>query len=184
MSLAMHLAGIGGAGSPSGQMAVSSAAEWVLRVPFCLMALMALDGVYLPTARFVSRRAGLLAVLVLATSPLFSLVARQAMTDMPFIGPMTLALGLGALALFEQNDEELPRRRWKRLSWPHHPLFYWTLALASFTAVPQFIVDGIQLEWRLFPNRAHSPMLSGWLVMLPYIAGFVGFVYWAAQTRF
>src|SRR5947209_4739176 len=94
MSIAMHIGGIGGAGAPSGQMALSSAAEWVLRVPFCLMALLALVGVYLPTSRFVSRRAGLLAVLVLATSPMFSLIARQAMTDMPFIGPMTLALGL------------------------------------------------------------------------------------------
>jgi 4-amino-4-deoxy-L-arabinose transferase-like glycosyltransferase len=184
MSLAMHIAGIGGAGAPSGQLAVGSAAEWVLRVPFCLMSLMALVGVYLPTSRFVSRRAGLLAVLVLATSPLFSLVARQVMTDMPFVGPMTLALGLGALALFEPHDEELPRRRWKRLSWPHHPLFYVTLGVAVLTAVPQFVVDSLQLQWRVFPNRANSPVLSGFLVMLPYIAGFIAFVYFAAGTRF
>ena len=184
MSLSMHLAGIGGAGAPSGELAVSSAAEWVLRVPFCLMSLMALVGVYLPTSRFVSRRAGLLAVLVLATSPLFSLVARQAMTDMPFVGPMTLALGLGALALFEDNDQELPRRRWKRLSWPHHPLFYATLAVAVLTAVPQFVVDSIQLQWRVFPNRPNSPVLTGFLVMLPYIAGFIAFLYFAAGTRF
>src|SRR5213075_948198 len=154
MSLSMHLAGIGGPGSPPGQMAVGSAAEWALRVPFCLTALMALVGVYLPTARFVSRRAAVLAVVSLGTFPLFSLVARQAMTDMAFIGPMTLALGLGALALFEQNDQELPRRRWKRLSWPHHRLFYITLGLAVLTAVPQFVIDSIQLKWKVFPNRA------------------------------
>jgi 4-amino-4-deoxy-L-arabinose transferase-like glycosyltransferase len=184
MSLAMHIGGIGGAAAPSGELAVSSAAEWVMRVPFCLMSLMALIGVYLPTSRFVSRRAGLLAVLVLATSPLFSLVARQAMTDMPFVGPMTLALGLGALALFEDNDQELPRRRWKRLSWPHHPLFYTTLAVAVLTAVPQFVIDSIQLQWRVFPNRPNSPVLTGFLVMLPYIAGFIAFVYFMAGTRF
>jgi 4-amino-4-deoxy-L-arabinose transferase-like glycosyltransferase len=184
MSLSMHIGGIGGAGAPSGQMAVSSAAEWVLRVPFCLMALLALLGVYLPTSRFVSRRAGLLAVLVLATSPMFSLIARQAMTDMPFIGPMTLALGLGALALFEDDDNPLPIRRWKRLSWPHHPLFYATVGLAALTAVPQLVIDSIQLTWRLFPNRPHSPDLPGVLVMLPYIAGFIAFLYFAAGTRF
>jgi 4-amino-4-deoxy-L-arabinose transferase-like glycosyltransferase len=184
MSLSMHLAGIGGAHAPSGELAVSSVAEWVMRVPFCLMSLMALVGVYLPTSRFVSRRAGLLAVLVLATSPLFSLVARQAMTDMPFVGPMTLALGLGALALFEDNDQELPRRRWKRLSWPHHPLFYATLAVVVLTAVPQLVIDSIQLQWRVFPNRPNSPVLTGFLVMLPYIAGFIAFVYFAAGTRF
>ena len=36
--------------------------------------------------------------------------------------------------------------RWKRLSWPHHPLFYTTLAVAVLTAVPQFVVDSIQLQ--------------------------------------
>jgi 4-amino-4-deoxy-L-arabinose transferase-like glycosyltransferase len=184
MSLSMHIFGIGGAGAPSGELATSSVAEWALRVPFCLMSLMALIGVYLPTARFVSRRAGVLAVVVLATSPLFSLVARQAMTDMPFVGPMTLALGLGALALFDDDDRELERRRWKRLSWPHHPLFYTTLGLAVLTAVPQFLVDSIQLQWRLFPNRLHSPVLPGVLVMLPYIAGFIAFIYFSAGTRF
>lgn len=183
MSLSMHVFGIGGAGAPSGQLALSTATEWALRVPFCLVALMALVGVYLPTSRFVSRRAGLLAVLVLATSPMFSLIARQAMTDMPFIGPMTMALGLGALALFEDDDRELPRRQWKRLSWPHHPLFYATVALATLTAVPQFIIDSIQLDWRLFPNSNHSPILPGVLVMLPYIAGFIAFLYFSAGTR-
>src|SRR4051794_19624205 len=81
MSLAMHVAGIGDRASPPGEMALSSAAEWALRVPFCLMALLALLGVYLVTARFVSRRAGILSTVALATFPLFSLVARQAMTD-------------------------------------------------------------------------------------------------------
>ena len=41
---------------------------------------------------------------------MYSLVARQAMTDMAFVGPMTMALALGALALFDDSDEELPRR--------------------------------------------------------------------------
>ena len=129
MSLSMQVAGIGSPGAPSGEMALSAAPEWALRVPFLLMSLLALYGVYLVASRFVSRRAGVLSALVLATSPLFSLVARQAMTDMPFVGPMTLALALGILALFEEDDRDLPRRESGRLSWPHHPLFYLTIAL-------------------------------------------------------
>ena len=74
-----------------------------MRAPFILMALLALYGVYLVAARFVSRRAGVLAVVVLGTCPMFGLVARQAMTDMPFVGPMTLALALGTLALFDRG---------------------------------------------------------------------------------
>ena len=39
--------------------------------------------------------------MVVATAPMYSLVARQAMTDMAFVGPMAMALALGALALFQ-----------------------------------------------------------------------------------
>jgi 4-amino-4-deoxy-L-arabinose transferase-like glycosyltransferase len=184
MSIAMHVAGIGGRGSPPGEMALSTAPEWALRLPFCLMALLALAGVYIATARFVSRRAGVLSVVALATFPLFSLVARQAMTDMAFVGPMTLALGLGALALFEDDDRELPRRTWRGFSWPRHPLFYVTLALIGITAIPQLVIDSIDLRWKVFPGRSGSLVLPGVVVMLPYIAGLVAFVYWSARTRF
>ena len=50
------------------------------------------------------------------------------MTDMAFVGPMTMALALGALALFDDEDVPLPRREARigrrKLDWPHHPLFY------------------------------------------------------------
>ncbi len=185
MSLAMRVAGLGAPGGPPGQLALSTAPEWVLRVPFCFMSLLALAGVYIATARFVSRRAGVLATLALATFPLFSLVARQAMTDMAFVGPMTLALGLGALALFEDDDDPLPRRSWRRLpriSWPHHWLFYATVALIAITVVPQLVVDAIQLKWRIAAGSVRL-VLPGIVVMLPYLAGFVAFLYLAAATR-
>lgn len=183
MSLSMRVAGIGGADSPPGEMALSSAAEWALRVPFCLMALLAICGVYLAVSPFVSRRAGVLSAVALATFPMFSLIARQAMTDMAFVGPMTLALGFGTRALFEKDDRELSRRTWKRLSWPHHSLFYMTIGLVAVTALPQLVINSIQLEWRVFP-RSDRLVLPGVAVMLPYILGFVAFVYWVARTRF
>jgi len=43
--------------------------------------------------------------------------------------PMTMALALCALALFDDEDRELPRRRWRRFSWPHHATFYLTIGL-------------------------------------------------------
>ena len=110
MSIAMHVAGIGLPGGSPGEMAVGHAAEWAVRVPFCLMGVLGIYAVYLVTARFVSRRAGVLAAVVCATAPMYSLVARQAMTDMAFVGPMAMALALGALALFDDADEPLPRR--------------------------------------------------------------------------
>jgi len=182
MSLAMHAAGIGERGSPTGEMALSSAPEWAMRVPFCLMALLGIVGVYLAASRFVNRRAGLIAAVALATFPMFGLIARQAMTDMAFVGPMTLALALATFALFDDDtDVELPRKTWKRLSWPHHSLFYVTLGLVVVTVLSQLLVYSLQLEWRIPKTQL---VLPGVVAMLPYLAGVVAFVYYAARTRY
>jgi 4-amino-4-deoxy-L-arabinose transferase-like glycosyltransferase len=183
MSLSLHVFGLAERSGPPGEMAVGSAAEWALRLPFCLMALLALYGVYLVAARLVSRRAAVFSVVILATCPLFSLVARQAMTDMPFVGPMTLALALGILALFEEDDRDLPRRSWRRLSWPHHPLFYAALGLFVLCALPQLIIDAATVSWVPSPWRHRGLAVPGVVLLLPYFAGFVAFVYWSARTR-
>ncbi|HVZ89379.1 MAG TPA: glycosyltransferase family 39 protein [Polyangia bacterium] len=176
MSLALRLFGLHHAAP--GVLALSHRAEWALRMPFCLLGVLGMYGIYLCVARFVSRRAGLLAALVTATSPLYSLVARQAMTDMAFVGPMTMALALGALALFDDEDLPLPRRSARlgplQLSWADHPLLYLAAGLFTLVALPQLIVNVIQLQWTFtLGGRFHS--LPGVLVMLPYIAGFIAY---------
>jgi 4-amino-4-deoxy-L-arabinose transferase-like glycosyltransferase len=183
MSLSMRLFGLGDGDGDPGEMALSTTPEWALRLPFCLMALLALYGVYLVASRLVSRRAGVIAAVVLATCPMFSLVARQAMTDMPFIGPMTLALALGILALFEEDESDLPRRRWRQVSWPHHALFYLALGLFAACALPQLIIDSATVSWTPAPWRQRGLAVPGVVLMLPYFAGFVAFCYWAARTR-
>jgi 4-amino-4-deoxy-L-arabinose transferase-like glycosyltransferase len=180
MSIGMHLAGIGLPGGAPEQMAVGNRAEWAVRIPFCLMGVLAMYAVYLVTARFVSRRAGLLAAVVLGTCPMFSLVARQAMTDMAFVGPMTLALALGIIALHDDRDEELPRRQRGRLSWPHHPLFYATIGVFALLALPQLIIDSIQLKVRV-PWGGRQVLMYGIVAMIPYWVGFIGFIFLAAR---
>jgi 4-amino-4-deoxy-L-arabinose transferase-like glycosyltransferase len=176
MSLAMQLFGLRHAAP--GTMALSSRAEWAMRLPFCMLGILGMYGIYLCVSRFVSRRAGILAAVVTATSPLYSLVSRQAMTDMAFVGPMTMALALGALALFDDEDTELPRRSARvgplRLGWPDHSLFYVAAGLFTAVALPQLIVNVVQLRWT-FTLRGHFYSLPGVLVMLPYIVGFLAY---------
>jgi 4-amino-4-deoxy-L-arabinose transferase-like glycosyltransferase len=180
IALSMGTFGLGGASK--GTFATSSVTEWAMRLPFCLMALAALYGVYLVTSRFVSRRAGVLAAVVLGTMPMFSLIARQAMADMPFVGLMTLALALCIVALFDTDETELPRKTWKRWSWPHHTAFYVAMGLLALTFLPQFVIDALQLVWR-FRISGKRMMLPGVFVMLPYLAGFVFLVFHAARVR-
>ena len=119
-----------------------------------------------------------MAAVVTATSPLYALVSRQAMTDMAFVGPMTMALALGALALFDDEDVLLPRREARlgkrKITWPDHPLFYLATGLFVVVALPQLVIDSLQLEWT-FTSAATATSLAGVVVMLPYIAGFVAY---------
>jgi 4-amino-4-deoxy-L-arabinose transferase-like glycosyltransferase len=183
MSLGMHIARIGLPGGDPGEMALSYRAEWAVRTPFCLMGVLGIYAVYLVTARFVSRRAGVLAAVVAATSPMYSLVARQAMTDMAFVGPMAMALSLGAMALFDDRDEVLPRRGRGRWTWPHHGLFYGGIALFVITTIPQLIIDSIQLKVEI-PWGHGVLKMYGAVAMIPYYLGFVAFVILAARTRY
>jgi 4-amino-4-deoxy-L-arabinose transferase-like glycosyltransferase len=182
MSLAMHLAGIGLPGGPAGEMALGHRAEWAARVPFCLTGVLGIYAVYLITARFVSRRAGVLAAIVVATAPMYSLVARQAMTDMAFVGPMAMAMALAALALFEESNEQLPRRGRGWRSWPHHGLFYGTLALFTLAVIPQLVVNSIQLRVEI-PWGDKTFVVYGAVAMIPYCLGFALFVFLAARAR-
>ncbi|HXJ19810.1 MAG TPA: glycosyltransferase family 39 protein [Polyangia bacterium] len=182
MSLAMRLFGIGLPGGPAGEMALGHRAEWATRLPFCLAGVLGIYAVYLLASRLISRRAGLLAAAVVATAPMYSLVARQAMTDMAFVGPMAMTLALGALALFEDSDAELPRRGRGWWSWPHHGLFYGTAAFFAVCALPQLIVSSVQLRVEI-PWGQRLFVVYGVVAMIPYFLGFAAFVYLAARTR-
>ncbi|HEX3696976.1 MAG TPA: glycosyltransferase family 39 protein [Polyangia bacterium] len=183
MSIGMHIAGVGLRGGDPGEMALTYKAEWAVRTPFVLMGVLGIYAVYLITARFVSRRAGVLSAIIVATAPMYSLVARQAMTDMAFVGPMAMALALGGLALFDDEDQLLPRkgRGWR--SWPHHGLFYGGLILFALVCIPQLIIDSYQLKVEI-PWRDHTVKMYGAVAMIPYYLGFAAFVFLAARTRY
>ena len=71
MSLSLRLFGLA-RHAASGMLALSTRAEWAVRLPFCLLGVLGIYAVYLCVSRFVSRRAGVLAAVVTATSPLYA----------------------------------------------------------------------------------------------------------------
>lgn len=98
-----------GAGASEG--VLSRTTEWALRLPFALLAVGAVATLSQAVGRLASRRAGLVTGLALCTMPLYLLVARQAMTDMPFVATLTLALSASAIALLDPGEAH-PRRWW------------------------------------------------------------------------
>jgi len=187
MSLSMMAFGLG---HPApGTMALSTRAEWATRLPFCLFGVLGIYAVYLCVSRFVSRRAGVMAAVVAATCPLYALVARQAMTDMAFVGPMTMALALGALTLFDDDDTPLRRRevrigRRRKITWPDHPLLYIAAGLFVVVTLPQLVIDSWQLEWSISIGKNSRLVIPGYVVMIPYDAGFLAFFALIGRVRY
>jgi len=103
------------------------------------------------------------------------------MTDMPFVGPMTAALCLGALALLDE-DAELPRRRWGPLEVPHTPLFYGFAALFIVLTVPQLLYNSIELRLAV-PLGGRRLILPGIVPMAPYIALWAWFCFRIVHAR-
>ena len=95
--------------SPTAPSGLSIYTEWAVRLPGALMAVAACVLAAVVVSRLVSRRAGLLAALALATTPFHALMARQATADMPFVALMTAGALCFAVALW---DERAHRRAW------------------------------------------------------------------------
>lgn len=174
------------------EMTVGWRAEWALRLPFVLLGIVGVWAAYLLVERVASRRAALWTALVLATSTQWALIARQAMTDMAFVAPMTVATVYAALALLPQAEPfspttTLPRRSVRflsqDLSWPHDRAFYGFLALFVGFVLPQLVVNVAQLKSFSITLRGQGFRVLGPLAMLPFAVLFVGTLYACARVQ-
>ena len=101
MAAGMQAVGVGDDGGYSGEMVDSSRVMFGVRIPFIACAIAGLALMWWMLARLVSRRVAWLAFLVVATTPMFCLIARQAIPDMPMV-----ACTMGAIALFALAVED------------------------------------------------------------------------------
>ena len=99
--------------------------EWALRLPTLAMTLAALAVIYATIRRYFGPRAGALAVLVTATMPQFFFISHQAITDLPLVAAITIALCCLIVAMQENPEREatvFQIGRWK-VSLQHVVLF-------------------------------------------------------------
>jgi 4-amino-4-deoxy-L-arabinose transferase-like glycosyltransferase len=177
MSLSMRLFGLvspGDGGAPEA-FALGTGAEWAVRTPFCLLAALVLLAIYLVTARLAGRRAGLCAAAATATMPMFALLARQAMTDMAFLGMMAPAIALFVMSVEQQGEGELPRLSARTAAIA-------TGALFALAAGPQLLVDSLQLRVRV-PWPGGARLMYGVVAVAPYWLGAAGVALYLVRTR-
>ncbi len=82
--------------------------EWPLRFTVFVVVVLAVYLLYKAVARQHGRRAGFLCGVVLLSMPQFALLARQTMTDMPFVAFLCAAVATFALALSTPEDARAP----------------------------------------------------------------------------
>ncbi len=143
--------------------------EWSIRLPCAILAIMAVFLTYLAASRVWSRRTGLLAAGVLATSPFFFMVSRQAQTDMPFVATLVIAMCFFVLAVFARG-EVMTLARFKRRTMV-------VVGVLAALALPQY---GLLLTDFPAPHAAavqgfpSSFLHKGWLWALAYTLLFAG----------
>lgn len=97
MAVSMWVFGVGTSADPA-EMVRPLWPELAIRMPSMLAGLLGAVFLGWVVARMSSRRAGLITAVVLLTMPQWAIVTRQALTDMFFVGPVVLAMGMWLLA--------------------------------------------------------------------------------------
>ncbi|MBK9070493.1 MAG: glycosyltransferase family 39 protein [Myxococcales bacterium] len=137
MSASMHAAGVGGEGAYDGEMAATDAPTRAVRLPFAICGLLGLLALWYSLRRTVGRPVAWAAFAVVATSPFYLLVARQAITDMTMVAALTGAIAAFVLAQ-EAGETPLPTRRvWR---WHLHAGHVALALLVAFTAWQAYLL--------------------------------------------
>ncbi len=113
--------------------------EWGVRLGVTLISIGAVVMAFSMGERVWNRRVGFLMAAVMGTSPFFFFLSRQAQTDMPFVGNMTIGLCFFVMAIFGRDREAHA-----------HPKEVWAmLGGIALAVLPQLVVVGTGLAtWR------------------------------------
>ncbi|MBW2731505.1 MAG: glycosyltransferase family 39 protein [Deltaproteobacteria bacterium] len=176
-----------GSNHDPGEYITTGSVEWAVRLPFFLCAFFGIFAIYLMVTRLFGRRAGFFTGVVLATAPMYFMIGRQAMTDMPYVGLMSGGLAFFVLGIFGHR-EELTRRkqlkigRWT-LDWPHSKAYYGFLAAFTLVMALQLraVIDGLSRV--PLPFKVGGATVSAGVVMIIYIAFSLLFIWMSRKTR-
>ena len=133
--------------------------EFGIRFGVALIAVLGVCSVYLAGSKVWNRKVGLLMAGCLGTSPFFAMVGRQAQTDMPFVGLMTVALSFFMMGVFGRDRN----RKADKLGWG---LF---VAFILLVVTPQLHTITVgQLDWnyRVGADASTGRRIAEWIETL------------------
>jgi 4-amino-4-deoxy-L-arabinose transferase-like glycosyltransferase len=189
MAVSMKMFGLDATPAVPAEFTDSWRVEWASRMPFILLSIVTIWSVFSFVRRLAGPRAAVIAAVALGTSSQWVFVTRQAMTDMPFVAPMTIALCLAGTALLGPEEEyghELARRSFRLWRWslsrPTGAAWWLFVGLFVLLTLPQLIVVSAQVTM-VIHLRSATLRISGVVGMIPWFVAFVGGLLWAMHKR-
>ncbi|HEY8144204.1 MAG TPA: hypothetical protein VIG06_16070 [Kofleriaceae bacterium] len=188
----MQTMGVATDGGYSGELVVSDLAVFAARLPFTLFGAFGLVMLWWMLASLVNRRVAWIAFGITLTCPIYMLVSRQAITDMPMVACLMGAVALFAMHVHKGKEPLVPflpersppehdtgSRRMTRWAWwrrvnAHH-VFLACLAVFVLSQAVYYI-----LYFHFSPGVARGLKLPqpGWVLGGGMIAVFGGLVAW------
>lgn len=124
-------------------MTIFEFSEWGIRIGVALVASLGVLLVYSMGASVFRRRTGFIMAGVLATSPFWFFLSRQAQTDMPFVGLMTVAMCFFMMGVFGKDRDRPPDKF----------AYLMTYGWLGLVVIPQIVLVLVGLSrWRGGPN--------------------------------
>lgn len=200
MAAGLRAVGVAENGGYSGELVESSRTMLGIRLPFALAAIAGLAVMWWMLSRLVSRRMAWLGLLVVGSMPMFCILSRTAMADMPLTACMIGAVSLLLMAL-EDGDRTvslLARSTRLRISIDARHV---VVAVVAGAVLVQAVYYGIYFSTRpaVGPSRLPDPALllplamllllvsisrDGWAVLrLPFLLVGAVFAAFASKER-
>jgi 4-amino-4-deoxy-L-arabinose transferase-like glycosyltransferase len=158
----LKAAGLNSNHGDDAEMANSQRAEWATRVPVVFIGALAIASLFLLISIFFGGRAGFISAALLAVTPHFALVARQTITDMPFVGFISMAMACFLYGYLGKENKDEGVKFWKRTI----PLIISFLIMLIVGA--QYLLFGSNVD-ASFVHSQRRIQVSGFLVFLPYL---------------
>ncbi|MBU1239273.1 glycosyltransferase family 39 protein, partial [Myxococcota bacterium] len=169
-AIGMEAAGLNKTNDNPSEMAMSKAPEWATRVPIALVAALGIAFLFWLLARFFGVLAGGAGALLLGATPHYALVARQTITDMPFVAFTTCAMALFIVGFLHDpsRDKHPYIRAGRRGLGRRDPLLYISGLFLGFLVLAQYFLMAPRVD-ASFIAFGHRVEFAGWLVFSPYL---------------
>ncbi|HET6612560.1 MAG TPA: glycosyltransferase family 39 protein, partial [Kofleriaceae bacterium] len=177
----MAALGVAEDGGYSGEMVSSPYTELAVRLPSTLFGVLGLVLTWWMLARLVSRRAAYIGLLVIATTPFYFFIFRQALTDIPMVACM---MGAFSCFLLAMEDGDVPIKPFLWRITPMHVvlaalgliigaqalyyIYYFRIDPALARSVPHFKFPGLTLGLPMLLGLGSLVVSAFWPFPLRY----------------